>query len=77
MLVQKDWEVSEAYRVGHPQRGTLPPDGKVGSPVIGGAEGIRGLLAHAVGSAQRRCATPSPRAALPNCGKVHPNGTEP
>jgi protein-disulfide isomerase len=67
VLLQKDWEVSESYEVkGTPSAVLIAPDGKVASPVAGGVEGIRALLAHAVGErAQLPC---------PNCGKVHPNG---
>ena len=50
VLLQKDWEVSESYEVrGTPSAVLISADGKVASPVAGGAEGIRGLLSYAVG----------------------------
>jgi peroxiredoxin len=76
VLLQKDWEVSESYEV----RGTLSavlisPDGKVASPVAGGAEGIRGLLSYAMGErAQLPMQPHQPQTEgqpCPDCGKVH------
>src|SRR5215216_6723221 len=50
VLLQKDWEVSEAYRVGGtPSAVLVRPDGTIGSAVVGGAEAIEALVAHAVG----------------------------
>jgi peroxiredoxin len=79
VLLQKDWEVSEAYEVrGTPSAVLIAPDGKVASPVTGGAEGIRALLSHAVGERGQLPMQPQqPQAQAqpcPNCGKVHPNG---
>ena len=81
VLLQEDWEVGEAYRVGGtPSAVLLSPEGKVASPVMGGAEGIRALLAHAVGEraqlpmAQPRAQGASQGQPCPNCGKAHPNG---
>jgi peroxiredoxin len=76
VLLQKDWEVSESYEVrGTPSAVLIAPDGKVASPVTGGAEGIRALLAHAVGErAQLPMQPHQPQAQgqpCPNCGKVH------
>jgi peroxiredoxin len=82
VLLQEDWEVSEAYEVkGTPSAVLIGPDGKVASPVAGGAEGIRALLAQGV---DERAQLPlQPQGAhpgqpqgqpCPNCGKVHPNG---
>jgi thiol-disulfide isomerase/thioredoxin/uncharacterized membrane protein YphA (DoxX/SURF4 family) len=76
VLVQKDWEVSESYEVrGTPSAVLVSPEGKVESPVAGGAEGIRGLLAYAVGERARLPMYPhQPRTEgepCPNCGKVH------
>src|SRR3712207_7833957 len=46
----RSWEVSEAYRVGGTPSAVLGrADGTIGSPVAGGAEGIRAVLAFAVG----------------------------
>lgn len=74
VLLQKDWEVSEAYRVGGtPSAVLVQPDGTIGSAVMGGAEAITGLVAHAVGERSqlpmhRPQAQGDPR---PDCGKVH------
>jgi len=83
VLLQKDWEVSEAYEVrGTPGALVVRPDGTIGSPVVGGVEAIRSLVRQAVEA-------PSPNAPLvpggpapahngnngrpcPNCGKRHP-----
>src|SRR5215217_913023 len=77
VLLQKDWEVSASYEV----RGTpsavllISPDGKVATPVAGGAEGLRGLLSYGVGErAQLPMQPQQPQAQgqpCPNCGKVH------
>jgi peroxiredoxin len=79
VLLQEDWEVSASYQVGGtPSAVLISPDGKVASPVAGGAEGIRALLEHAVGErAQLPLQPQQPQAQgqpCPNCGKVHPNG---
>jgi peroxiredoxin len=50
VLLQDDWEVSEAYGVESPPSAVLVrPDGTIGSPVLGGADSISGFLEHAVG----------------------------
>jgi thiol-disulfide isomerase/thioredoxin len=47
VLLQKDWEVSEAYQVeGTPSAVLVGYDGKIGSSVAGGPEAIRSLVAH-------------------------------
>ena len=83
VLLQEDWEVSASYEVnGTPSAVLIGPDGKVASPVAGGEEAIRTLLAHAVGDrAQLPMQPQQPQAQgepqgqpCPNCGKVHPNG---
>ena len=76
VVLQKDWEVSESYEVrGTPSAVLISADGKVASPVAGGAEGIRGLLSYAVGErAQLPMQPHQPQAEgqpCPNCGKVH------
>src|SRR5215212_7406548 len=76
VLVQKDWEISESYEIrGTPSAVLVSADGKVASPVAGGAEGIRGLLSYAVGEgAQLPMQRQQPQAQgqpCPNCGKVH------
>jgi hypothetical protein len=82
VLLQKEWEVAEAYEVrGTPSALVVRPDGTVGSSVAGGAEAIRNLVQQAVEA-------PSPNAPLlpgapapdhnghgdpcPKCGKRHP-----
>jgi peroxiredoxin len=76
VLLQKDWEVSEAYEVrGTPSAVLISPDGKVATPVAGGVEGIKALLAYAVGErAQLPLQPQQPQTEgqpCPNCGKVH------
>jgi peroxiredoxin len=76
VLLQQDWEVSESYEVrGTPCAVLISPDGKIASPVAGGAEGIRGLLSYAVGErSQLPMHPPQPQTQgqpCPNCGKVH------
>jgi peroxiredoxin len=47
VLLQKDWEVSEAYQVGGtPSAVLVGPEGKVNSSVASGPDAIRGLVAH-------------------------------
>jgi peroxiredoxin len=80
VLLQKDWEVSESYEVrGTPSAVLISPDGKVATPVAGGAEGIRALLSHAVGERPQLPLQPRAQEQVqgqpcPNCGKVHSNG---
>jgi len=77
VLLQKDWEVSEAYQVrGTPSALLVQPDGTISSPVMGGVEAIRTLLAHAVGE-RAHLPLMQPQQAkegepCPNCGKAHP-----
>jgi peroxiredoxin len=77
VVLQEDWEVCEAYEVGGtPSAVLIGPDGKVASPVAGGAESIRGLLSYAVGErAQLPMQAPQQSQGqgqpCPNCGKVH------
>jgi peroxiredoxin len=76
VLLQEDWEVSESYEVrGTPSAVLIAPDGKVASPVAGGVEGIRGLLAYAVGERTQLPMQPQQTQTqgqpCPNCGKVH------
>jgi len=54
VLMQKDWEVSEAYGVGStPSAVLVRSDGTIGSPVLEGPDGIGALLAYAVGERSR------------------------
>jgi len=85
VLLQKDWEVSEAYEVrGTPSALVVRPDGAIGSPAAGGAEAIQSLVKQAVEAPAQVPLLPGalgPTAApngnggpCPKCGKVHPNG---
>jgi methylamine dehydrogenase accessory protein MauD len=48
VLLQQDWEVSEAYQVNAtPSAVVVLPEGTIGSPVAGGAEAIGALVAQA------------------------------
>jgi peroxiredoxin len=61
VLLQEDWEVSEAYRVkGTPSAVLVTPDGKVGGPAANGADAIRSRVGQVV----------SPRAPVPMTKKV-------
>src|SRR5215211_6938486 len=76
VLLQNNWEVSESYEVrGTPSAVLISPDGKVASPVAGGDEGIRALLAYAVGERTQLPMQPHQSQTqgqpCPNCGKVH------
>jgi peroxiredoxin len=83
VLLQKDWEVSEAYEVrGTPSALVVRPDSTIGSPVVGGAEAIRDLVTQAVEAPSpnapllpSRVPSPAPNgngAPCPKCGKQHP-----
>jgi thiol-disulfide isomerase/thioredoxin len=84
VLLQKDWEVSGSYEVkGTPSAVLISPNGKVASPVAGGAEGIRGLLSYAVWERPQLPVQPQAHGQAqgqpqgqpcPNCGKAHPDG---
>jgi thiol-disulfide isomerase/thioredoxin len=73
VLLQEDWEISEAYEVrGTPSAVLISADGKVASPVAGGDEGIRGLLSYAVSERAQLAMQPQAQGQpCPNCGKVH------
>jgi thiol-disulfide isomerase/thioredoxin/uncharacterized membrane protein YphA (DoxX/SURF4 family) len=76
VVLQKDWEVSESYEVrGTPSAVLISPEGKISSPVAGGAEGIRSLLSYAVGERAQLPVLPHQHQTegqpCPNCGKVH------
>jgi thiol-disulfide isomerase/thioredoxin len=84
VLLQKDWEVSEAYEVrGTPSAVVVRPDGTIGSGVAGGSEAIASLVTQAVETPARvplLPGAPTPAAApngngdgpCPKCGKQHP-----
>ena len=73
VLLQEDWEVSTSYEVrGTPSAVLVAPDGKVASPLAGGAEGIKALLAHAEGERAQLPMQPQAQGQpCPDCGKVH------
>jgi thiol-disulfide isomerase/thioredoxin len=83
VVLQEDWEVSEAYEVGGtPSAVLVRPDSTVGSPVAGGAEAIRTLVSQVLEAPTRMSllpGAPDPAASAevvqgppcPNCGKVH------
>lgn len=49
VLLQDDYEVAESYRyAGTPGAVLVTPDGRIGSPVVGGAAGVRSLLDRSV-----------------------------
>ncbi len=53
VLLQRDWEVLEAYKVeATPSAVLIRSDGKNSSPVHEGEDEISALLAHAVGGGQ-------------------------
>jgi methylamine dehydrogenase accessory protein MauD len=55
ILLQQDWEVSEAYEVeATPSAVLVRSDGTIGSPVVEGEDDISALLAYAVGVGARR-----------------------
>lgn len=80
VVLQEDWEVSEAYRVsGTPSAVLVSADGTIASPVAGGSEAIKDLLGYALGERpqlpmQQQLGQGQP---CPNCGKAHPNGNGP
>jgi methylamine dehydrogenase accessory protein MauD len=54
VLMEQDWEVSEAYEVeASPSAVLVRPDGTIGSPVLEGPEAIGDLLEYAVGKRSR------------------------
>ena len=77
VLLQEDWEVSEAYQIrGTPSAVLVQPDGTISSPAMGGVEAIRTLLTHALGE-RAHLPLMQPQLAqegepCPNCGKAHP-----
>ena len=82
VLLQEDWEISEAYEVsGTPSAVLIQPDGTMGSPVVAGSEAIQSLVTRTVGApaqlpVQTRAAAQGDP--CPNCGQIHaPQPTAP
>jgi peroxiredoxin/uncharacterized membrane protein YphA (DoxX/SURF4 family) len=74
VLLQRDWEVSEAYQAeGTPSAVIVEPDGKIGSPLAAGPEGIRSLVARTAGEPAQLPMHPQQTQGepCPNCGQVH------
>ena len=73
VLLQEDWEVSEAYKVrGTPSAVVVLPDGTIGSTVVAGSEDIKDLVGRAVRTPAQLPTQPQPQAQpCPKCGKVH------
>jgi thiol-disulfide isomerase/thioredoxin/uncharacterized membrane protein YphA (DoxX/SURF4 family) len=78
VLLQKDWEISEAYRAkGTPSAVIVRPDGTIGSSVVAGSEAIKDLVARALRTPAQLLRGPAPRGGpCPKCGKAHPNGDD-
>jgi peroxiredoxin/uncharacterized membrane protein YphA (DoxX/SURF4 family) len=76
VLLQKDWEIAEAYEVGGtPSAVLVRPMGTVASPVAGGSEAIKALVAQVTGEPAQLPVQPrTQEGPCPNCGKAHPNG---
>jgi peroxiredoxin len=75
MLLQKDREISEAYQAfGTPSAVLVSPDGKVASPVEGGADRIRELLKTTRGSAPAPAARTVAQPAAPAPAQAPTNG---
>jgi methylamine dehydrogenase accessory protein MauD len=74
VLLQEDWEVSDAYQVsGTPSAVLLTPEGKVGSAVVGGPEAIRSIVAQIVRpqppiAVTKKVGDKAPEVKLPNLG---------
>lgn len=75
VLLQEDWEVSDAYRVtATPSAVVVLPEGKVGSPVATGPDSIRSLVARMIQKPPRLPMRPTlPEMPCPECGKIHQN----
>src|ERR671921_515123 len=74
VLLQEDWEVSQAYRVaGTPSAVLLTPEGAIATAVVSGAESIRTLVAEATdGRTELPLHQPTAQGEpCPDCGKVH------
>jgi methylamine dehydrogenase accessory protein MauD len=72
VVLQEDWEVAHSYQAaGTPSAVVVQPDGKIGSPVVAGAEAIRSLVTHLVKPqapipVTRKIGDPAPEIKLPD-----------
>lgn len=74
VLLQKDREVSESFKAfGTPTAVIIKPDGTIGSPVAGGAEAIRQLLAKTTGTLSIAAAPAAPAAQRNGNGAQQPS----
>ena len=76
VLLQRDWEISEAYQIsGTPSALLVLPDGTIGSSVVAGSEEIESLVTRTVGRSAPELPmhpqTATQGDPCPNCGKVH------
>jgi methylamine dehydrogenase accessory protein MauD len=74
VLLQEDWEISEAYQVeGTPSAVLVQADGTIGSPLAAGPEEIRSLVTRTVGEPTQLPVHPQQAQGepCPNCGQVH------
>ena len=73
IVLQEEREVSYSYEAyGTPSAVLVRPDGRIGSPVVGGADAIRAFMAHVVEApAQLPVQQANHGEPCPNCGKVH------
>jgi peroxiredoxin len=74
VLLQGDWEVSEAYQVsGTPSAVLVQADGTIGSPISAGPEAIRSLVTRTVGEPAQLPMHPQQAQGgpCPNCGQAH------
>ncbi len=74
VLLQEDWEISEAYQVpGTPSAALVQADGTIGSPLAAGPEEIRSLVTRTVGEPAQLPMHPQQAQGepCPNCGQVH------
>ena len=75
VLLQEDWEISEAYQVsGTPSGVLVQHDGTIGSPVAAGSEAIQSLVTQTAGTPAHLPMQPHAAAQgdpCPNCGNAH------
>jgi peroxiredoxin len=73
VVLQEEREVSHSYEAyGTPSVVLVHPDGRIGSPVVSGADAIRAFMAHVVDvPVQLPVQRANQGEPCPNCGKVH------